>query len=101
MKLKVKNIEKDYKDFKLKNISFIYCKTCCCILYFTFDSFLIPFSTAKNMIADIILNGSLEEGKMLINFISLFANSIIYFMIGVVIYKYIEKLTLKKSSIGN
>ena len=70
-----------------------------CIL--SFDSFLIPFSTAKNMIADIILNGSLEEGKMLINFITLFANSIIYFMIGVVIYKYIEKLTLKKSSIGN
>lgn len=23
MKLKVKNIEKDYKDFKLKNISFV------------------------------------------------------------------------------
>jgi len=70
-----------------------------CIL--SFDSFLIPFSTAKNMIADIILNGSLEEGKMLINFIVLFANSIIYFIIGVVVYKYIEKLTLKKSSIGN
>lgn len=70
-----------------------------CIL--SFDSFLIPFSTAKNMIADIILNGSLEEGKMLINFIVLFANSVIYFIIGVVVYKYIEKLTLKKSSIGN
>lgn len=70
-----------------------------CIL--SFDSLLIPFSTAKNMIADIILNGSLEEGKMLINFIVLFANSIIYFMLGVVVYKYIEKLTLKKSSIGN
>lgn len=70
-----------------------------CIM--SFDSFLLPFGTAKNMIADIILNGSLEEEKMVINFIILLANSIIYFILGLVVYKYIEKLVLKKSSIGN
>ena len=67
----------------------------------TFDSYLLPFSTAKNMIADIILNGSLEQERIIISYVVLTLNSIAYFIIGIFIFKYIEKLTLKKSSIGN
>ncbi len=65
------------------------------------DNVFLPFSTAKSMIVDIILNGGLEKGKLILNTASLVLNSLIYFILGIAIYKVIEKQALKKSSIGN
>lgn len=70
-------------------------------LILSFDSVLIPFSMGKNMIADIVLNGSLASDEMLLNFVLLFLNSLIYFIIGLIVYKCIEKIALKKGCIGN
>ncbi len=64
-----------------------------------FDNVLVPFSTAKNMIVEIISYGSMDSENMLMNIGVLVLNSVIYFGLGVIIYKIIEKHALKNSSI--
>ena len=64
-----------------------------------FDNILIPFSTAKNMIAEIISNGCLDKENILSSIALLILNSLIYFVLGLVAYKIIEKKALKNSCI--
>lgn len=64
-----------------------------------FDNVFVPFPTAKNMIVEIITYGSLDGENILLNIAFLLLNSLIYFVLGVIIYKIIEKYALKKSCI--
>ena len=64
-----------------------------------FDNVFVPFSTAKNMIVEIVSYGSLDGENMLLSIAFLLLNSLIYFVLGVIVYKIIEKYALKKSCI--
>ena len=70
-------------------------------LIMTYDSIFIPFTEAKNLITDIILNGSIDQSKIGPSILTLILNSLLYFILGVIVYKVIEKQALKRGSIGN
>lgn len=68
-------------------------------IYFLFkynENILIPFSNAKQLIFNIILNNYSIFDIPLFSIAKIFMNSIIYFIIGIAVFKILEKISMKK-----
>ena len=83
-----------YKEIKilvsLVKVGFIY------FLFKYNENLLIPFSNAKQLILNIISNNYSILEIPLLSIVKISLNSVVYFIIGIVIFKLLEKIAMKK-----
>ena len=83
-----------FKDIKaiisLFKVGFIY------LLFKQNENIFIPFSYAKGLIWDIILNEYKISDFPISSLSIVFLNSLVYFIIGLIMFNYFEKIAMKK-----